>query len=71
LDDVRIYSRALSQAEIAYMADETPDDGEMYIPVTSAANLYDEEPQLSRSVNFKDFAVFADMWLEEQLWPGP
>jgi len=71
LDEVRIYDRALSPAEIAYLADDTPGDGELYVPVPSMANLTDEEPLLSRSVNFKDFAVLADRWLNEQLWPEP
>ncbi len=71
LDDVRIYNHALSQAEIAYLADETPGDGELYIPVSSAANMYDAEPPGSKSVNFMDFAVLIDSWLDEQLWPQP
>jgi len=37
LDDVRIYSRALSQAEIAYLADDTPGDGQLYAPLSSPA----------------------------------
>ncbi len=69
LDDIRIYNRVLWPPEIAYLADETPEDGELYIPIPSVANLSDEEPRLSKSVNFKDFAVFAEMWLDEQLWP--
>jgi hypothetical protein len=71
LDDVRIYERALSPAEIAYLADDTPEDGELYIAVQSVANLSDEEPQGSRAVNFKDFAVLIDSWLDELLWPQP
>ncbi|UCE50087.1 MAG: hypothetical protein JSW47_07985, partial [Phycisphaerales bacterium] len=71
LDDVRIYSRALSQAEIRYLADETPGDGELHVPVPSVANLYNEEQPLARSVNFKDFVLLADGWLDEQLWPAP
>ncbi|MHC4594841.1 MAG: LamG-like jellyroll fold domain-containing protein [Planctomycetota bacterium] len=71
LDDVRIYDLALSQTEIAYLADETPGDGELYIPVSSAANMYDVEPSGFKSVNFMDFAVLIDSWLDEQLWPQP
>jgi hypothetical protein len=70
LDEVRIYHRTLSQAEIRYLADETPDDGELHIPVPSITNISNEEPPLSRSVNFKDFALLADGWLNEQLWPA-
>jgi len=71
LDDVRIYSRALSEAEILYLADATPGDGESYIPVPSVANIFNEEQPLARSVNFKDFVLLADGWLDEQLWPAP
>jgi hypothetical protein len=71
VDDVRIYNRALSPAEIAYLADDTPDDSELYVPVVSVANVSNEEPPLSRSVNFKDFVLLADVWLDEQLWPAP
>ncbi|MHC4700763.1 MAG: LamG domain-containing protein, partial [Planctomycetota bacterium] len=39
LDEVRIYDSALTQAEIAWLADETPEDGRLYIPVPSAANI--------------------------------
>ena len=71
LDDVRIYERALSEAEIAYLVDESPGDGELYVPVPSAANLSDDEPPLSRSVNLRDFAILSEGWLDEQLWPAP
>ena len=60
-----------TKAEIAYLADETPGDGELYAPVPSIANLSDDEPLLSRSVNLKDFAVLIDSWLDELLWPQP
>ncbi len=71
VDEFYIYHRALSPAEIAYLADDTPGDGELYIRVPSVANVSDEESLLSRSVNFKDFALLADQWLDEQLWPQP
>lgn len=38
-------------------------------PLLSAAELYKNEAQGSRVVNFRDFAVLAEMWLEKQLWP--
>jgi len=70
LDELRIYDRALTQAEIAYLADDSPDDGQLYIPVPSAANIADAEPQGLRAVNFKDFAVLIGQWLDEELWPA-
>jgi len=69
IDDFRIYSRALTQAEIGYLADKTSGDGQLYIPVPSPAELYEAEPQGSRAVNFMDFAVLAGTWLDELLWP--
>ncbi len=43
---------------------------EFYHPVLSAANIYDEEPQGDRCINFRDYAVMAGMWLEGPiLWP--
>jgi hypothetical protein len=39
-------------------------------PLTSLANLTDVgEPEGSRYVNFKDYDVMVDKWLEEILWP--
>ncbi len=67
LDDFRIYDYVLSQAEIMYLAGATGE--EVYVPLSSPAELYDAEPQGSRAVNFMDFAVLAKMWLEEQLYP--
>jgi hypothetical protein len=69
LDEVRIYSRALSAAEIAYLADTTPGDSSLHVPVPSSAELYEGETEGHRIVNFRDFAYLANMWLEEQLWP--
>ena len=70
LDDVRIYHRALSNAEVAYLADESPADGELYVAVPSVANIHNEEPPLARSVNLKDYALLVEQWLDELLWPA-
>jgi hypothetical protein len=67
LDEVRIYNRALSQAEIAYLI--TGGAATLTVPIPSPADLYDGEPEGPRAVNFKDFAILADQWLERQLWP--
>ena len=69
LDEVRIYDRALTQAEIAYLADTSPEDGQLYIPVPSVANVLDDEAEGSRAVNFRDFAVLMGQWLKQELWP--
>jgi beta-galactosidase len=62
IDEARIYNRALDPNEVAYLAT----DGTGVIPLNSLANLYDVAPHI---INFKDFAMLADKWLEEELWP--
>lgn len=69
IDDVRIYTRTLTEAEVRYLADKTPGDGKLYLPVASPAELSATEPVNKRSVNLKDFSELADGWLDMQLWP--
>ena len=69
IDEVYLYSRALSAAEIAYLADATPGDNELYYSIISDAELYDAEAPGSRRINLRDFAVLASAWLTEQMWP--
>jgi hypothetical protein len=68
LDDVRIYSRALSQDEVAYLAERSTFTQPLYLLLTprdpNISLLYDDG-----IINFKDYAVLADEWLEEVLWP--
>jgi len=96
IDDVRIYGRNLSFADINNLAYETVTDpnpgpvywykldettgftaadsgfgGKVYSGVRSKANLTDPEAELSRSVNLRDFAMLADEWLTNKLWPLP
>jgi len=70
LDDVRMYSRALSQAEVASLAGKTkPFAQPLYLLLTPrepAINIYDDH-----IINFNDFALVADTWLDELLWPQP
>ncbi len=63
VDDFRIYSYALSYSEVVSLADQVS----VYDAVDSPANLH--EPGEEETVDFKDFAVIADGWLEEILWP--
>jgi len=62
IDDFRIYDYALSQPEIAHVA--TNGTGIFDIPLMSPADLFTDD-----LINFRDFAILADSWLEEQLWP--
>jgi hypothetical protein len=59
IDDVHVYNRALSQAEIAWLAGHTS-------PFSEPSDMYQDG-----TVDFKDFAALADGWLDEQLWPEP
>jgi hypothetical protein len=52
IDEVRIYGRALSLAEIEYLA------GKPMIDINNDG-----------AVDFRDYTILADMWLEEILWP--
>ncbi|MHC4531609.1 MAG: LamG domain-containing protein, partial [Planctomycetota bacterium] len=42
-----------------------------YFPVLSRANFVDPEPEYQRAVNFRDYCVIADSWLEQILFPLP
>jgi len=57
VDEVYIYNRALSDAQVAWLAGYT---SAFSIP----ADLHQDNV-----INFKDFAKLADSWLEELLWP--
>jgi len=68
IDEVRIYNRALSPAEILVdMSGAIPPEANY--PVASDAELYTKEPLGSRVVNFKDFAILANDWLSDTFWP--
>jgi len=62
LDDFRIYNYTLSQPEIVHVA--TNGTGVFNQQLMSPADLNSDN-----CVNFKDFAILADSWLKEQLWP--
>ena len=66
LDEFRIYDRALSEAEIAYIY--SGGDAQ-YVPLTSPANLYDPDNINSKTVNFNDYALFMNNWLTQIWWP--
>jgi len=65
IDSFRIYNYVLSELEVMYLAT----NGTGVRPIVSEANLYNEELPGLRAVNFRDFAVLANDWLEEKLWP--
>jgi hypothetical protein len=72
IDEVRFYDYSLSQGDIAVLAGLVTPGESVYQPVPSLANITDPEAKLSRKVNFMDYAVLADDWLEGPvLWPSP
>ena len=62
IDDFRIYNHPLSQSEIAYVA--TNGTGIFEQPLLIPVDLNTDD-----QVDFSDFAILADQWLENQLWP--
>jgi len=74
MDDVRIYNRALTAPEVAYLVDiydSSPGDGWLHVEIDSIANLYNDEPEGLQWINFKDFAILAEDWLKkEPTWPA-
>jgi hypothetical protein len=63
VDDVRIYNRTLAPEEILYLALQGP--GSWYLPLEPwRANANDDD-----IVDLQDYAIMADNWLTEVLWP--
>ncbi len=69
IDDLRVYDRALSQGEVANLAGMSvgtvfPQPVVALLTTPEDTDLHDDE-----KINFKDYAVLIDSWLDEQLWP--
>jgi hypothetical protein len=60
MDDFKIYDYALSQAEVVGAA---TGGGYLFVPAP-ASDVFEDG-----RVDFADYAVLADNWLSEQLWP--
>ncbi|MHC4623920.1 MAG: LamG domain-containing protein [Planctomycetota bacterium] len=69
VDDFRIYDYGLSQAQVAYIVQGDAATTPLYVPLESDADVYDEEPANSKAVNFRDFALIVQDWLDELMWP--
>jgi hypothetical protein len=72
IDDVRVYNAALQPGEIAVLAGF---EGTVYAPLTSPANLspkvgpYGWDPNNLDIVDFLDYNVLAERWLELMWFP--
>jgi len=66
IDELKIYDYALSQGEILALSGMTPGTlyGEPLSAEAEAVDGYDDD-----AVNMLDFALLANEWLEENLWP--
>jgi hypothetical protein len=69
IDEVRIYNRALEPNQIGYLADTTPLDGHLWVPIWSPANVCDKEPPGYRIVNFDDITYVGKHWYGTETWP--
>jgi hypothetical protein len=69
IDEVRIYNRCLEPNEIGYLADLSPEDGWLWVPIPSSAEIWTPEGQGNKIVHFKDFAYLVDKWLTAQMYP--
>jgi hypothetical protein len=67
LDGARIYNRTLTADEIWYLADA--DQERPPIDLYNDCVACPECGECQIMIDFKDFAVLANYWLEEQLWP--
>jgi hypothetical protein len=67
VDDVRVYGYALSEGEVVYLA--TDGGAGIHTPINSPADLYQGEAPGNQWINFKDYALIADEYLEKLLWP--
>jgi hypothetical protein len=70
IDEVRIYDKALTEAEIQSIMDGSLGTVTDHHPITSPANLIDPEPPGSQKINLVDYSVLAEDWLKRFLWPA-
>jgi hypothetical protein len=65
IDDFRIYDKVLTQEEISWLATK----GTGYYPLQDREANFDEDGESAEKIDLMDFAVMADYWFEEQVWP--
>jgi hypothetical protein len=67
VDEARIYSVVLSNQEIAYLG--TNGASTLHIAIASDADLYKGEAPGSQCIDFRDYGIMTNSWLETILWP--
>jgi len=70
IDDVRVYDKALTAAEIQSIMDGSLGTVTDHHPIISPANLIDPEPPGSQKINLMDYAILAEDWLKLFVWPA-
>jgi len=64
IDDARFYSYTLSPGEVLYLVEPA---GSVYVPLEDwRADINDDD-----KVDFNDYVILANNWLDEILWPAP
>jgi hypothetical protein len=66
LEDFQIFAYALTEGQAGYLG--TGGTGYVSMP-PSVVNLYDSEAAGLKAVNFRDYAILMNSWLETKLWP--
>jgi hypothetical protein len=65
IDDFQIFDSNLSAEQVGHLAS----GGSGYVSLISLMNLYDLESAGNKAVNFRDYAVLMDKWLDKKYWP--
>ena len=80
IDEFKIYKQAITAANARYIADGDGKTGKTMNGIyemdswlhvhEGIVKLYDSEAKGSRGINFRDYAILADAWLDQVLWPN-
>jgi len=73
IDDMRLYSKALSAEEIQYLATDGTGTRNMQKVFIERDNYNNSTATIGglpvQIINFNDFAIIAQHWLNQQYWP--
>ncbi len=69
INELRVYSRALSHGEVASLAGYTAGTVLSQPVLALLSTLSDTDLNDDEMIDFKDFALLANTWLDEVLWP--
>ena len=71
IDEVRVYNRALTQAEVASLAGRSATFTQIMYPLIDPMDSDSGAADMNgdSTINLKDYALLADTFLDEKLWP--